>query len=180
MLNKKDEEWKVEIEKNDTEWTIILRDRDNALKASMDSRDNNFMNSLGHYEQSFCLMSYEIINNRTLLESLARRQGELTESNAKILDWAMKTVSTKKKIPLPQIRISDCRPYTIVPQGVTDQLIPYTNPDSIGAGPSSPCTETQKNKTPRTSRKKELTQVEKVEEYLRMEAAKERAARNKK
>ena len=125
-------------------------------------------------------MSYEVKNNRTLLESLAMRQRELTESNAKILDWAMKTVSNKKKIPLPQIRISYCRPYTIVPQGVTDPPIPYTNPDSIGAGTSTPCTETQKDKTPRTSRKKELTLVEEVEEYLRMEAAKERDARNKK
>ena len=107
-LKKMDEEWKVEIEKMDTEWRTVLRDRDNALKASMDSIDNNCMNSLGHCKQSFRLMSYEIINNRTLLYSLTMRQRELTESNAKILDWAMKTVSSKKKIPLPQIRISDC------------------------------------------------------------------------
>ena len=92
----------------------------------------------------------------------------------------METVSSKKKIPLPQIRISDYRPYTIVPHGVTDPPIPYTNLDSVGAGPSAPCTETHKNKTPRTSGKKELTLIEEVEEYLRMEAAKERAARNKK
>ena len=78
-----------------------MRDRDNALKASMDSRDNNCMNSLGHCKQSFRLMCYEIINNRTLLESLAMRQRELTKSNAKILDWVMNTVSNKKKIPLP-------------------------------------------------------------------------------
>ena len=76
----------------------------------MDSIDNNCMNSLGHCKQSFRLMSYEIINNMTLLESLTMRQRELTESNAKILDWAMKTVSSKKKIALPQIRISDCSP----------------------------------------------------------------------
>ena len=108
------------------------------------------------------------------------RQRELTKSNAKILDWAMKTISSKKKIPLPQIRISDCKPYTIVPQGVTDPPIPYTNPDSIGAGTSTPCTKTQKDKSPRTSRKKKLTPVEEVEEYLRMEATKEKVARNKK
>ena len=81
----------------------------------MDSRDYNYMNSLGHCQQSFRMMSYEVKNNRTLLESLAMRQRELTESNAKILDWAMKTVSNKKKIPLPQIRISYYRSYTIVP-----------------------------------------------------------------
>ena len=64
----------------------MLRDRDNALKASMDSRDNNCMNILGHYKQSFRLMSYEIINNRTLFEYLTIRQRELIERNAKILD----------------------------------------------------------------------------------------------
>ena len=85
----------------DIEWRTTLRDRDNALKASMDSRDNNCMNSLGHCKQSFRFMSYEIVNNRTLLKSLSMRQRELTESNAKILDWAMKKVSTKKKISLP-------------------------------------------------------------------------------
>ena len=92
----------------------------------------------------------------------------------------MKTVSSEKKISLPQIQISDCKSYTILPQGVTDPPIPYTNLDSIGADTSTPCRETQKDKTPRTSRKKELTPVEEVEEYLRKEAAKERAARNKK
>ena len=124
-LKKMDEEWRIEIEKRDTEWRTVLRDRDNALKASMDLRDNNCMNSLGHCKQSFRMMSYEIKNNRTLLESLAMRQRELIKSNAKILDWAMKIVSSKKKIPLPQIRISDYRPYTIVPQDVTDPPIPY-------------------------------------------------------
>ena len=74
MLKKRDEEWKTEIEKRDIEWRTILRDRDDALKASMDSKDNNYMNSLGHCKQSFRLMSYEIINNWTLLESLAMRQ----------------------------------------------------------------------------------------------------------
>ena len=125
-------------------------------------------------------MSHEVTNNRTLLESLAMRQRELTESNAKILNWAMKTVSSKKKIPLPQIRISYCRPYTILPPGVIDPPIPYTNHDSFGVPPCAPYKETEKDKAPRTSREKELTPVEEVEEYLRMEAEKEKAARNKK
>ena len=92
----------------------------------------------------------------------------------------MKTVSSKKKIPLPQIRISDYRPYTIVPQGVTNPPIPYTNPDSIRVGPFAPCTETRKNENHSIIGKYELTLVEEVEEYLRMEAAKERATRNTK
>ena len=62
---------------------------------------------------------------------------------------------------------------------MTDPPIPYTNLDLVEVGLSAPCTETQKNKTHKTSGKKELTLVEEVEEYLRMEAAKERAARNK-
>ena len=92
----------------------------------------------------------------------------------------MKIVSSKKKIPLPQIRISDYRPYTIVPQGVTDPPIPYTNPDSIGASLSALFTETRKNENHSITEKKELTLVEELEEYLRMEAGNERAARNKK
>ena len=147
---------------------------DNTLKASMDARDRNFMNSLGHCKQSYFLMSFEMINNRTLLEFIAMRQREITERNANILDWAMKIVSSKKKIPLPHIRISDCRPYTIVPQGMTNPPIPYTNPDSFGVPPCAPCKEIEKEKAPSTSRKKELTPVEEVEEYLRMDAAKER------
>ena len=59
------------------------------------------------------------------MESMAKRQCELTESNAKILDWAMKTISSKKKVPHPQIKIYDCMLYTIVPQDVSDPPIPF-------------------------------------------------------
>ena len=72
-MKKMDEEWRAEIEKKDIEWRIVLRYRDNALKGSMDSRDNISMNSLGHHKQSFCMMSYDVRNNRTLPESLAMR-----------------------------------------------------------------------------------------------------------
>ena len=41
----------------------------------------------------------------------------------------MKIVSGKKKVPLPQIRISDCIPYTIVPHDVIDPPIPFSNPN---------------------------------------------------
>ena len=146
----------------------------------MDSRDNNYMNSLEHCKQSFRMKIYDVKNNRTFLDSLAMMHRELTESNAKILDWAMKTVSNKKKIPLPQIRISDYRPYTILFQGVTEPSIPYTNPNSIGVPPFAPYKEREKDKPTNTSGKKELTPIEELEEYLRMEAVKERAARNKK
>ena len=85
-LRKNDEEWRAKIEKRDQEWRAVLRDRDNTLKASMDARDNNCKNSLEHCKQSFRMMIYDVKNNKTFLESLAMRQRELTESNAKILD----------------------------------------------------------------------------------------------
>ena len=105
---KKDTEWRTvirdrkvafwtETRKHEIELIKMLEDRDKALKASLESRDQNWLNSLEHCKQSFRLMIYEKVNSRTLLESLAKRQQELTEINAKILDWAMKTVSNKIK-----------------------------------------------------------------------------------
>ena len=138
-------------------------------------KDKNWLNSLAHCKESFRLMTYEQVNNKTILVSLAKGQRELTESNAKILDWAMKIVSSKKKVTLPQIRISDCVPYTIVPQGVTNPLIPFSNPTPEEERSFKPCKAPVQNKTPSATGKKELTLVEEVEEYLIMEAAKEKA-----
>ena len=93
----------------------------------------------------------------------------------------MKRVSNKKKVLLPQIRISDCVPYTVVPQGVTNLPISFSNPNPEEERPSEPCKEPTQNETPSATRKKkELTQVEEVEEYLRMEVAKEKVSRSKK
>ena len=117
----------TETGKHEARLIKMFEDRDNALKACLESKDNNWLNSLAQCKKSFILMTYEQVNNRTLLESLAKRQQELTESNAKILDWDMKTVSNKKKVPLPQIRISNCVPYTIVPQGLINPPIPFSN-----------------------------------------------------
>ena len=158
----------------------MITDRDNALKACLESRDKNWLNNLAHYRESFRLMTYEQVNNRTLLESLAKRQQELKESNAKILDWAMKIVSSEKKVPLPQIRISDCVPYTIVPQGVTNPPVPFSNPNPEEEMPFEPCKALAQNKTPSATGKKELIPIEEVKEYLRMEAAKEMASKRKK
>ena len=60
-------------------------------------------------------MTQEQINMRANLESIGKRKCELTKANSQILDWAMKTVSGKKKVPLPIINISDYVPYIIVP-----------------------------------------------------------------
>ena len=79
------------------------------------------------------------MSKSTADHSLDKRQRELTESNGKILDWAMKIVSNKKKVSLPQIKISDYMPYTVVPQGVTNPPIPFSNPNPDEEGPSKPC-----------------------------------------
>ena len=75
----------------------------------------------------------------------------------------MKTVSSKKKVPLPQNRILDCVPYTVVPQGVTNPPIPFSNPDPDQERPSEPCKAPAQNKTPSATGKKELTPIEEVE-----------------
>ena len=84
----------------------------------------------------------------------------------------MKTVLNKKKVSLPQIGISDCVPYTLVPLGETNSVLSFLNPN--------PNKEPAKNKALGVTKKKELTPLEEVKEYLRMEDAKEKAARSKK
>ena len=92
----------------------------------------------------------------------------------------MKIVSGKKKVPLPQIRIFDCIPYTIVPQDVTDPPIHFSNPNPGGEIPFVSCKAPSQNKTSGTIRRKELTPVEEVEEYLKKEAAKEKSSKTSK
>ena len=74
-------------------------------------------------------MTQEKINLRVTLESIGKRQHELIKENAEILDWAMKTIFGKNKVPLPNIQISDYVPYTVVPKDVQNPNIPFTNPD---------------------------------------------------
>ena len=68
----------------------------------------------------------------------------------------------------------------IIPPGVTNPTLPLLNPIPVEERPSEPYKEPIKNKAPSASGKKELTLVEEVEEYLRMEVAKEKAAKSKK
>ena len=91
----------------------------------------------------------------------------------------MKIVSGKKKVPLPQIRILDCKPYTIVPQDVTDPPIPFSNLNPSEETPFEPCKAPPQNKTSSAMGRKELTPVKEVDEYLKMEAAKEKASKKK-
>ena len=180
QLQLRDEYMEAEHRRRDQNLEDALRKRDEELRGELEKRDQYWLNSMGHMKQSFRLMTYEQINNRAFLESLAKRQIELTKSNAKFFDWAMKTVSNKKKVSLPQIRISNYVPYTIVPQGETNPVLPFLNPNPVREGPFEPYKEPVKNKAPGVKKKKELIPIEEVEEYLRMEAAKEKAAMNKK
>ena len=66
----------------------------------------------------------------------------------------MKIVSNKKKVPLPQIRISDYVPYTVVPPSETTPILPFINPNPNDEGPSKPCKAPAQNKTPIENRKK--------------------------
>ena len=155
----------------------MLEKRGKAIKEELTSRDREWLNNLQHCRDILRIMSHEQINNRTLMESLAKRQRELTKCNAKILDWVMKTVSGKKKVPLPQIRIFYCIPYTIVPQDVTYPPIQFYNPNLGGEIPFVPCSAPPQNKTSCTTRSKELTSEEEVKEYLKKEAAKEKSSK---
>ena len=96
----------------------------------------------------------EAVNNRTLLESLGKRQKELVEANTKILSWAMKAVSNKKKVPLPQFRISDRVTYTVVPLGLDNYEIPhfFSNPNIVEPEPLASCRVLPQDATYRTIR----------------------------
>ena len=96
-MEKRDIEWEIvirdrkvafwtEIGINEASLLKMLEDRDTAMKATLESRDRDWLNSLEHCKESFRLMTHEQVNNRTLMESLAKRQHELTEGNVKILD----------------------------------------------------------------------------------------------
>ena len=99
----------------------MLAARDSGMKKkSLEARDVGWINSLKHCKDSLRLNTQELINNRCTLESIGKRQHELVMSNADILDWAMKIVSVKKKVPQPNIQVFYYVPYTIVPKDVTD------------------------------------------------------------
>ena len=115
MIRVRDVAFWIEIGIHEAGLLKIFEDRDNAMKVALESRDRDWLNSLEHCKQSFRLMTYKHINNRTTLESIGKRQCEMVKSNVEIFDWAMKIVSGKKKVSLPNIKISNYVPYTIVP-----------------------------------------------------------------
>ena len=78
-----DEYMKAKLRGRDQNMEDALKKRDEEWRAELEKRDQYWLNSMGHYKKIFQLMTYEQINNRAFLESLAKRQRELTESNAK-------------------------------------------------------------------------------------------------
>ena len=103
--------------------------------AAFQNRDKLWLGSLEHCKQSYIMMTYEQVKNRIVLESIGKRQCKLVKSNVEILDWPMKTVSSKKKVPLPNIQIFYYVPYTIVPLGVQKPNIPFTHPNKLEETP---------------------------------------------
>ena len=89
----------------------------------------------------------------------------------------MKIVSSKKKVSLLQSRISDNIPYTILPPDVIDPPILCFNPNPREEVPFVPCRVLPQNETYGTTKRKELTLEEEVEEYLKKEAAKEKSSK---
>ena len=83
----------------------MLAARDDSMKKALEPRDVGWLNRLQHFKDSLRLNTKELVNNRCTLESIGKRQQGLVKSNANILDWAMKTVSGKKKVSLPNIQI---------------------------------------------------------------------------
>ena len=111
-----------ETTKNAESLCKMLKRRDQEMMVALHNIDKLWLGSLKHCKQSYRMMTYEQINNRTTLASIGKRQCELVKSNVEILDWAMNTVSSKKKVSLPNIQISDYVPYTAVPLGLKNLI----------------------------------------------------------
>ena len=86
QLQLRDKYFDAELIRRDQSLEDALKQRNEEWRAELEKRDQNWLNSLTHCKKIFHLMTYEQVNNRTLLESFVKRQRELTESNAKILD----------------------------------------------------------------------------------------------
>ena len=72
----------------------------------------------------------------------------------------MKTVSSKKKVPLPNV------PYTIVPKDVTNPSIPFTNPEEPREIPFVPFETLPQDETYGTIRMLRRT-LEEIKKYKR-------------
>ena len=154
----------VELGKQEFNLYKMLEARDRSMKTSPKSRDIGWLNILQHFKDSLRLITQELINNKCTLESIGKRQRELVKGNGEILDWVMKIVSGKKKVPLPNIQISNYGPYTIVPKDVTNLSIPFTNPEEPREIPFVPFKTLPQDETYGTIRMSRRT-LEDIEKY---------------
>ena len=74
----------------------------------------------------------------------------------------MKIASNKKKVSLPQIIILDCVPYIVVPQGVTNPSIIFSNQNPEEERPFEPYKAPVQNKTTSSTERKELTPLKRL------------------
>ena len=105
------------------------------------------------------------------MDSICKRQCELTKSNAQLLDWAMKVVSRKKKVPLLQINISDYVPYIVVPPNEKNPNIPFSQPGEPVEIPLSPIVALPQDETYGIIRMSRRT-TEEIEKYKREQVQK--------
>ena len=87
-LQERDEICWNEVGKQEYSLCEVIEKRDLTLKEVLKERDQEWLNGLHHYKESVRLVTLEQINNRILMETLSKRQCELTEGNAEILDRA--------------------------------------------------------------------------------------------
>ena len=79
QLQLRDEYMEAKLRRRDRNLEDALKQRDEEWGAELEKRDQYWLiNSMAHCKQSFRLMTYEQVNNITLLESLTKRQRELT------------------------------------------------------------------------------------------------------
>ena len=74
QLQLRDEYMEAELRRRDLNLEDALRKRDEEWRAELEKKDQYWLNSMAHCKQSFRLMTYEQVNNRAFLKSLAQRQ----------------------------------------------------------------------------------------------------------
>ena len=75
-----------ETTKNAESLCKMLERRDQEMMVVLHNRDKLWSGSFENYKQSYIMMTYEKVNNRTSLESIGKRQCEFVKINVEILD----------------------------------------------------------------------------------------------
>ena len=72
QLQLRDEYMEAELKRRDQNLEHALRKRDEEWRGELEKRDQYWLNGIGHMKQSFRIMTYEQVNNKAFLESLAK------------------------------------------------------------------------------------------------------------